>query len=541
MMQNYFVRTRGLILGPFSKEELLAQIQRGSISRMHEVSLDKHSWCQAGEVPDLFPPRPRSDQPRVIGVPQPSTQRPSAQPQLGPQNPSLSVSSPADQQQWHYHAHGQNQGPVGTGELAGLFSSGQLPPHTMVWRQGWPQWMPANQVTEFQGYLPPAAASAGVPSWAIVGGWMAAGVLVIVLAVLSFWAATPDAPLAAVTSTGSARTGETISGVSTVNEQKQLKEAVGKVLFAWKVTTSEDRNYYPLSAGIPLLPEELNNGFVEEVKNKLVALNEKIGLAKLGDGRTIVVERSGSRSVKFHEVVSGNTGSCFTVNDRGYLMTNQHVVSKYQEMSNLAETQLDDAWPLGSSDSIQGSVTKVEPGIWVFIGNTYYRADLVYVDDEFDFAVLKIDRQGSPYFSLSASSENLALGTDVVALGFPGAAEDNFHKDQIKNNWVNSVDELYSLSDLDYVFTRGVVSRIPQFDAPDEMIQHKIVSFNGEFIQHTAEISGGNSGGPLVNLQGVVQGINTWVHLKAEGIQYSLTFAQIRKKVDRYVPDVEWE
>lgn len=187
-MQSYYLQTRGRVLGPFSKAEILAQIQRGSVSRVHEISCDKRTWCQAGDLPELFPP-PLSQSTEMVAA---SPSLPAGPPALGGpiQNPAAGTIA---ESWWHYHALGQNQGPVGTGELAGLFASGQLTPNTMVWRQGWPQWMPANRVPELQPYLPRTAGSAGVPAWALVGGCMAAGFLILLIGAIGFTAAKPGA------------------------------------------------------------------------------------------------------------------------------------------------------------------------------------------------------------------------------------------------------------------------------------------------------------------------------------------------------------
>jgi S1-C subfamily serine protease len=49
------------------------------------------------------------------------------------------------------------------------------------------------------------------------------------------------------------------------------------------------------------------------------------------------------------------------------------------------------------------------------------------------------------------------------------------------------------------------------------------------WIQTTAAISSGNSGGPLVNLRGQVVGINTWSKLDGQSLNFALACTEIRK------------
>lgn len=67
---------------------------------------------------------------------------------------------------WYYVQNGQQVGPVSTEELQAYFQSQSLAVVTSVWRDGMPNWQPANQVPELMagvagGYLPQPAPGMG--------------------------------------------------------------------------------------------------------------------------------------------------------------------------------------------------------------------------------------------------------------------------------------------------------------------------------------------------------------------------------------------
>lgn len=58
---------------------------------------------------------------------------------------------------WFYVDQGQQRGPVATEELAGWIQSARLPRNVQVWREGLPQWMPAETLPEITSQLQPVA------------------------------------------------------------------------------------------------------------------------------------------------------------------------------------------------------------------------------------------------------------------------------------------------------------------------------------------------------------------------------------------------
>src|SRR5689334_12002539 len=53
-MSSYYTRNRGRVLGPFTEEQLRTMVQRGQLSRIHEISADGTNWASAQEYPQFF-------------------------------------------------------------------------------------------------------------------------------------------------------------------------------------------------------------------------------------------------------------------------------------------------------------------------------------------------------------------------------------------------------------------------------------------------------------------------------------------------------
>jgi serine protease Do len=149
------------------------------------------------------------------------------------------------------------------------------------------------------------------------------------------------------------------------------------------------------------------------------------------------------------------TGSGVVLTADGYIVTNAHVVRGARRVQVLLrEKTVRGASVLKSRGEIVG-------------------ATVVGLDDETDLAVLKIARTGLPALELG-DSEALRQGQIVMAFGSPLGFD-------------NSA-------------TLGVVSSVArQLEPESPMI----------YIQTDAPISPGNSGGPLVDIDGRVVGINT--------------------------------
>lgn len=164
-------------------------------------------------------------------------------------------------------------------------------------------------------------------------------------------------------------------------------------------------------------------------------------------------------------------GSGVVVDPDGYIITNAHVVAGAQTIRVMLTLPTDEA------DVSAASPLKKE-----------YEAKLLGVHADTDLALLKIDAKGLPYLPIEPR-HRVRQGELVVALGSPEGLQ-------------NSV-------------TMGVVSSVNRQPDPSRPMV---------YIQTDAPINRGNSGGPLVDVEGYLVGINTFI-LSSSGGSEGLGFA----------------
>lgn len=162
-----------------------------------------------------------------------------------------------------------------------------------------------------------------------------------------------------------------------------------------------------------------------------------------------------------------NGGSGVLVDPNGYIVTNAHVV--------------------GTARRVQVSLapgSTAEPGRFRSIlkpATGPMEATIVGVDRETDLAVLKIQATGLPHLAF-ADSESIRQGDFVFAAGSPFGLE-------------NSI-------------SMGIVSSVARQVRPDDPVI---------YIQTDAPVNPGNSGGPLLDAEGRIAGINTAILSQSGG------------------------
>ena len=181
---------------------------------------------------------------------------------------------------------------------------------------------------------------------------------------------------------------------------------------------------------------------------------------QLPEGRFAKVAAAVADSVVTIEAKSdeeGSQGSGVVVDGRGYIVTNNHVISEA---------------------AINASKYKMTV---VFNDGKEVPANLVGRDPKTDLAVLKVDNVDNLVVAKMGDSDKLQVGEEVIAAGAPLG--------------------------LRSTVTQGIISAL-----------HRPVPLSGDGsdtdtvidgVQTDASINHGNSGGPLINMKGDVIGINT--------------------------------
>jgi serine protease Do len=163
------------------------------------------------------------------------------------------------------------------------------------------------------------------------------------------------------------------------------------------------------------------------------------------------------------QVVRG-LGSGYIISEDGYILTNDHVA---------------------------GNATKIS--VTLTTGETV-DAKLIGSDAVSDVALLKIDKKNLPFINFG-NSDNMIIGEWVIALGNPFG--------------------LFEINDKPTV-TVGVVSALNMKVNAEGNRVYK------DMIQTDASINAGNSGGPLVDVEGNVIGMNTIIYTGSQFSQGSI-------------------
>lgn len=217
-------------------------------------------------------------------------------------------------------------------------------------------------------------------------------------------------------------------------------------------------------------------------------------------------------------------GTCFLISPDGYALTNKHVIEQTRQLER-AKNKL-------KTEREKYKLEDVEPIVLAFFDGKSYPAEIRYVSDDYDMAIVKVEKKRARFFTLSETEVDRR--SKVWAFGFPGAA---INKSAIREKVLKAIrgsgdvrmKQSFSREDFKYTSTGGAVSRVFTMEK------------DGNMIQHDAPINKGNSGGPLVSEEGIVFGINTLVARDSQGIFFSLTLEQLRAQIDEHVPNVVWK
>jgi serine protease Do len=174
------------------------------------------------------------------------------------------------------------------------------------------------------------------------------------------------------------------------------------------------------------------------------------------------------------EMRSTSLGSGIVISDDGFILTNNHVVEKGENI----KVQLQDG--------------------------EEYEAEIIGTDPKTDVALIKIKAKNLRAIKFG-DSDKVRVGEWVLAVGSPFSGN------------------------LSQTVTQGIVSAKGRSEV--NLVQYE------DFIQTDAAINPGNSGGPLVNLDGELIGVNSAIASRSGGSQ-GIGFAIPINLVNRIVEDL---
>jgi S1-C subfamily serine protease len=229
---------------------------------------------------------------------------------------------------------------------------------------------------------------------------------------------------------------------------------------------------------------------VEAFTTPKVTLNTS-DTGQLPEGRFAKVAAAVADSVVTVEAVSdeeGSQGSGLVIDGRGYIVTNNHVISE------------------AATNPSQYKMTVV------FNDGKEVPANLVGRDSKTDLAVLKVDNVDNLTVAKMGDSDKLRVGDEVIAAGAPLG--------------------------LRSTVTQGIISAL-----------HRPVPLSGDGsdtdtvidgVQTDASINHGNSGGPLIDMNGNVIGINTAgksLSESASGLGFAIPVNEVKTVVEALIKD----
>lgn len=178
---------------------------------------------------------------------------------------------------------------------------------------------------------------------------------------------------------------------------------------------------------------------------------------------------------------SEGVGTGFVVDANGYILTNSHVVS-------------------------DGKANKVNV---LFNDGTMTEGQVYWYDAQLDLAIVKVEKTGLTPAEFG-DSDKVRTGDISIAIGNPLGL------------------------DLQRTVTQGIISGL------DRTIQTQQGTMTG-LIQTDASINSGNSGGPLLNQNGQVIGINTAKASQGEGLGFAIPINTAKPIVESIIKTGKFE
>ncbi|MGN1301480.1 MAG: S1C family serine protease [Clostridia bacterium] len=253
----------------------------------------------------------------------------------------------------------------------------------------------------------------------------------------------------------------------------------GGSIFVYSMYTKIDVKDYTTSP--EATATRLYSEVVSEEKEDFSSILEEVTKGVVGISK---IKNTGTAILDSNATQELGLGSGIIVSENGYIVTNWHVAgNKYSTCYVTLEN---------------GEI---------------YSGNVTWADSDLDLAIVKINAKGLKYLELG-DSDKIKLGQEVCAIGNPIGIE--FQR----------------------TVTAGIISGLNR--------TIKVEDKNGEsymedLIQTDASINSGNSGGPLIDKDGKVIGINSIKITSAEGIGFAIPINIIKPVIESYIQNDKFE
>ena len=154
---TWYLRSKGKVFGPFSREQLAAMKRSTRLTPASEVSTDRQRWVKAELVPGLFVAAKRAVEAAVREdlageIPLEATREPGTSPP-----------GPHDAHAWYYGEGNERRGPVSYRELRDLAADGRVTSETSVWNETLGDWTAAASATDLRFHNAPSVVTQSYP------------------------------------------------------------------------------------------------------------------------------------------------------------------------------------------------------------------------------------------------------------------------------------------------------------------------------------------------------------------------------------------
>lgn len=235
----------------------------------------------------------------------------------------------------------------------------------------------------------------------------------------------------------------------------------------------------------------------------LLALKPSVVKADRDAGTDI--DRSGILQINVYHYDSNNDQKYFIQSGSGFLITDSEAGTQYViTCDHVAEVSKDVQKLAKETFNVKKLNIKIEVVVTRDITQT---ATLVNASVTDDFAILKLDAPIHQKKAMIIRPEGAELTEDVYAMGYPAA--------------ISELTDFNYYSEDQVTVSKGSVSLCE-------------MSNNGvPYIQHSASMTQGCSGGPLVDKNGYVVGLNTFTYYLGDATYYySLKISEVTNALD---------